>query len=210
MAGQPLPFVFGGGVSCTYNGPEVCAPFSYEAYEIKVPYWNPVLREIAYNTIPFQRISSQEGGNDLMNYVGMLWEVVSAKFAAYNLTDPMLSITTLLTEGLNESPLGEAHANQMKADITLISTDPNIDKWWQTKDFGKFGYFCWQDDVFRHNDMPVQWINTELSAFQAQQPKNGWRVFLQPKCWGVIKTYGRLLPPPITWSGGGSGSYPPT
>lgn len=209
MAVPKQPFVSGPGVSTIYTGQNICQNLEYVSPTFVIPYIDPVLLKVSFRETLVPIMVAEEGGSELQTFVVNLWESVVSSFNSNPTPDLELFAVLNLNPGLNETPIGIDWHNLPFAHVSLSQVAGFIDHWWNLQDFGKYGFLNVKDVGFT-NRMPVQFINSMENAFFNAGPVRGYRVLLQPECYGVLTAYGKLIPPPITWSGGGiaSGSYP--
>jgi len=211
MAIPRLPFVFGGGVSTNYTGPEVCEPWDCPSVTVQIPYVDLVQQKIAYREQTFGFARQIGGGAEMYQILEMIWQGVKNEFIELNLPDRALLVQTTLSPGKNESINASDWANIHSYEIILDdATAPNIDKWWGDNDMGKYGYINFTYDNLA-KAMPMHWLNSRWNLVQNDvKETNGWSVYLFPNVYGNIIGYGRLLPEPLVYSGTYSGTYPPS
>jgi len=204
------PFVFGGGVTTNYTGPAVCDPMDFFTLNVEVPYADLAFKKASYRTLQCSVLRAQLGGYELYQTLQYIWQGVVADFQLANLADPNLYAETNLNPGKNESQGNLAWSNMHHYEVLLIDDNaPNIDKWWGDDDMGKYGYFNPMVDNLK-KVMPMVWLNSVWNEIPNDYANaNSWSCFLFPNLYGIIRGVGKLVPPPLVYSGTYSGVYPP-
>jgi len=136
----------------------------------------------------------------------MIWQGVKNEFLIYNLPDVQLSQIGDLNPGMNIVNDADVFKNFAVVQVIIQQEGHNIDKWWGSNQFGKYGYFDFLTGIT--DRMPFTWVNSQINEFAAPSYNSGFRCFLFPNVYAQYIAYGRLLPPKIEFSGNISGFYP--
>jgi len=208
MPKQPIPF--GSGIAGYLNtGPDLGGQWEIGAINMRVPYVNKVTGSYDYRDVDFGFTRGVEfGGQEFYNWLELKWGQVVLEFAEANLPDTELRVTQDLKPGMNFSQTEDSWVNLHSFNIFLDDSDaPNIDKWWGSNNFGKFGYF--NHLIALNAIMPMTWLNNRACTVIGQPGSaDGWQIFLEPRVYGTLIAFGKLLPPDIIFTGSYTGSYP--
>jgi len=208
MVKQKLPV--GPAISGYIDGPgDFGGQWEFGTLNCQIPYVNYVTGSYDYRTISFNFARGVEfSGQEFYQWLQLIWQGVVAEFTAADLPDTELRVTQDLKPGMNFSQIDSAWVNLHSFNIFLDDSDaPNIDKWWGSNNMGKFGYF--NHLIALNAIMPMTWINNRASTIIGQPgTADGWQLFLEPRVFGTLIAFGKLLPPDIIFSGSYSGSYP--
>jgi len=208
MPKQPIPF--GSGIAGYLNtGPDLGGQWEFGVINMQIPYVDYANASFAYRDVDFAFARGVEfGGQEFNNWLELKWGQVVEEFIAANLPDTALQVSQDLQPGMNNSAGFNNWANLHSFNIFLDDSNaPNIDKWWGSNNFGKYGYF--NHMIAANAIMPMTWVNNRACTIIGQPGSaDGWQLYLEPNVYGVLLAFGKLLPPDIIFTGSYSGSWP--